>query len=258
MEQVSCDESYLEVHVTAQDYKGHSLDDYLKSLAEQIRKDIFACTECTASIGVGCNKFLAKLAADKVKPDASKVVLDHQEILDGLSLRDLHGIGRKIEKKLTADNLHTVNDVWDLGDDAERVLSEVVGIASAQKIVNFCYGKDDRPVQPQVRKTIGAECNYGVRFDGPYGPEHMMNGLSKEVEKRMTSVAVRGSKLTLKIMKSKQPSKMPGKFLGHGLCEHLSKSVDIPLTRSRGKIRHAKYHYIDSLASQRYAGFIGV
>ena len=28
---------------------------------------------------------------------------------------------------------------------------------------------------------------------------------------------------------------MPGKFLGHGLCDHLSKSTDIPLTRSCGE-----------------------
>jgi DNA repair protein REV1 len=204
-------------------------------LAEQIRRDIFDATECTASIGVACNKFLAKLAADKVKPNASKVVDDYQVLLDGLALRDLHGIGRKIEKKLNSHGLNIVNDIWDLGDDAQRVVGEIVGAASSHKLVEFCHGRDDRPVMPQVRKTIGAECNYGVRFNGPFGPDYMLKGLSKEVEKRMKYVAVVGSKLTLKIMKSKDPSKMPGKFLGHGLCEHLSKSMDIPSTRNCGK-----------------------
>ena len=208
MEQVSCDESYLEIHLSSRDHDGQLVEDFLSSLAEQIRQVIFDTTECTASIGVGCNKFLAKLAADKVKPDASKVVTDYQEILDGLSLRDLHGIGRKIERKLTAHGLHNVNDIWDLGDDAERILAEVVGAATSKKIVQFCYGLDERPVMPQIRKTIGAECNYGVRFDGQYGPDHMMKGLAKEVEKRMTAVAVRGAKLTLKIMKSKDPAKV--------------------------------------------------
>jgi len=87
-------------------------------------------------------------------------------------------------------------------------------------------------VMPQVRKTIGAECNYGVRFEGPFGPDHMIKGLAKEVEKRMSSVNVYGSKLTLKLMKSRDPSKIPGKFLGHGICEHLSRSLEMPTTRS--------------------------
>lgn len=235
VEQVSCDESYVEINICPQDHVGHTLDSFLKSLAEQIRKDIFEATKCTASIGVGSNKFLAKLAADKVKPNASCIVNNHQELLDGLALRDLHGIGRKIERKLQAHNLSTVNDIWDLGDDAQGTLKDIVGGATAQKIVLFSKGIDDRPVQPQLRKTIGAECNYGVRFDGPYGPEYMLKGLSAEVEKRMKAVAVRGSKITLKIMKSRDPTKIPGKFLGHGLCDALSKSVDIPMTRCSGK-----------------------
>lgn len=232
---MSCDESYLEIFLSPDDHPDQSTHDFLRSLAEQIRKIIVDATECTASVGVGRNKFLAKLAADKVKPDSAKVVEDYHQLLDGLALRDLHGIGRKIEKKLNSHSLHTVNDIWDLGDDAERVLEEIIGAATSQKIVQFCYGKDDRPVEPQVRRTIGAECNYGVRFDGAYGPEYMMKGLSKEVVKRMTLVAVHGSKLTLKVMKSKDTSKMPGKFLGHGSCEHLSRSMDIPITRNIGE-----------------------
>jgi DNA repair protein REV1 len=235
VEQVSCDESYIEINVCPKDHTGQPLDDFLKSLAERIRVAIFEATDCTASIGVGCNKLLAKLAADKVKPNASCVVKDWQDFLDGLALRDLHGIGRKIERKLTAHSLCTVNDIWELGGDAERVVGEITGPAIAQKIVQFCNGNDDRPVKPQVRKTIGAECNYGVRFDGLYGPDHMIKGLSDEVEKRMATVAVRGSKLTLKIMKSKDPSKMPEKFLGHGRCENVSKSTDVPLTRNGGE-----------------------
>lgn len=29
------------------------------------------------------------------------------------------------------------------------------------------------------------KCNYGVRFDGPYGVDYMLEGLTKEVQKRM-------------------------------------------------------------------------
>lgn len=61
----------------------------------------------------------------------------------------------------------------------------------------------------------------------------MMDGLAKEVEKRMTAAEIRGSKITLKIMKSKDATKVPGKFLGHGSCHSLSKCSDIQLTRDK-------------------------
>jgi hypothetical protein len=174
---------------------------------------------------------LAKLAADRVKPDASFVVKHWREFLSDRDLRDIPGIGRKLEKKLKNHGLSTINDVWDLEDDAVNVLGDVLGHGHAQKIVQFCYGKDDRPVTPVLRKSISAECNYGVRFDGPYGIDYMIKGLASELTKRMTDACCRGTKLTLKVMKCRDPSKVPGKFLGHGLCDSFSRSIDIPLTR---------------------------
>lgn len=138
-------------------------------------------------------------------------------------------------------------DVWDLDDEAETVLGEIIGLGNAQKIVKYCFGKDDRPVTPAVRKSIGAECNYGVRFDGPYGVDYMMQGLAKEVETRMAAAEIRGSKLTLKIMKSKDTTKVPGKFLGHGSCHNLSKSTDIPLTRDKDILASAGMKLLEKL-----------
>ena len=73
-----------------------------------------------------------------------------------------------------------------------------------------------------------AQCNYGVRFNGPYGVDHMISGLAKEVEKRMVHVGVRGTKVTLKLKQRKPGAAPPPKFLGHGSCFNLSKSCDTP------------------------------
>lgn len=166
---------------------------------------------------------------------------DWRGFLDEVPLRDLPGIGRKLEKRLQPHNISTVNDVWDLGDAS--VLSEIIGRGTAQKIIKFCQGKDERSVTPVVRKSIGAECNYGVRFDNEmnniYGVYHMIKELAKEVNKRMQSVEVMGSKLVLKVMISADPSKMPGKFLGHGKCTSHSASQDIQLTRDDAIISSA-------------------
>lgn len=54
----------------------------------------------------------------------------------------------------------------------------------------------------------------------------MVEGLAKEVQKRMEGVGVKGSRVTLKIKQRKQGAKPPPKFLGHGSCHNLSKSAD--------------------------------
>jgi hypothetical protein len=56
IEQVSCDESYVEINITQNDCDGRDIHDFVHNLAEHIRADIVKETECTASIGIGPNK----------------------------------------------------------------------------------------------------------------------------------------------------------------------------------------------------------
>ena len=154
VEAVSCDEAYVELNFEDGDV---SSEQRAGELAEVIRKEVFETTQCTASIGVATNKFLAKLGTDRVKPDASFVVKDHRELLDGLRLRDLPGIGYRSEPKLDAEGLTEVRDIWDLGHQGEGTLRRILGPGLGRKIYNFCQGEDDRQVKPAERKTIGAE-----------------------------------------------------------------------------------------------------
>ena len=227
VETVSCDEAYVELNFdSSEDSK--KLHDHAIEVAESIRNEIFDKTRCTASIGVGANKFLAKLGTDKAKPNKSYFVRDYRELLRELNLRDMHGVGWRTEKKLTEEGLISVQDVWDLGGRGETELVRILGPVTGKKIYHFTQGKDDRPITAAERKTIGAECNYGVRFDGPYGIDHFMEGLAKEVEKRMEGIFMKGKKLTLKIKQRKKGAGNKHKFLGHGSCHNLSKSIVIP------------------------------
>ena len=65
-----------------------------------------------------------------------------------------------------------------------------------------------------------------MRFDGPYGVDYMIEGLCKEVQKRMENEGVKGTKVTLKVKQRKEGAKPPPKFLGHGSCHNVSKSLD--------------------------------
>jgi impB/mucB/samB family/BRCT domain, a BRCA1 C-terminus domain len=58
--QVSCDEAYMELFLPVRDSASISND--IESIAESIRREVFDATECTASIGVANNLFLAKVS----------------------------------------------------------------------------------------------------------------------------------------------------------------------------------------------------
>lgn len=61
LQAVSCDEAFLELFL--------SLNDYPESIAELIRKEIYETTRCTASAGIGENMLLARLATKSAKPN---------------------------------------------------------------------------------------------------------------------------------------------------------------------------------------------
>lgn len=236
LEQVSCDESYLEFYLNNEetsDTGGHSFqavgtNGLAKTIADSIRRAIMDETECTASIGVGPNKLLAKLATNHAKAkggDSVAVASDWKIFLDGVHLREIPGIGYRMEKKLQAHNLIYVQDIWNI---CESDLIAILGPGLGSKIHKYCHGEDDRLVKPAERKTIGAECNYGVRFDGPYGVDHMIKGLAMEVEKRMNNLQVLGKHITLKVKERKVGAGEPGKFNGHGACNDHSKSSVLP------------------------------
>ena len=77
------------------------------------------------------------------------------------------------------------------------------------------------------------QCNYGV--NGSYGVNHMIQGLAKEVEKRMDAAGVKGTKVTLKVKQRKPDAPPPPNYLGSGSCFNVSRSQD---TRESSVLAH--------------------
>ena len=65
----------------------------------------------------------------------------------------------------------------------------------------------------------------------------MIEGLAKEVERRMDLVGVKGTAVTLKVKQRLENAPAPHKFLGHGICRNLSKSRNLP-SSGRGSRDH--------------------
>jgi DNA polymerase-4 len=134
--------------------------------AQAIRRDIFSATGLTASAGVSCNKFLAKVASDMNKPDGITVITPEKALdcILTLPVRRFYGVGRVTEKRMKSMNIHTGADLVPFSRE------ELVNRFG--KAGNFYYdivrGIDNRPVRPrQGRKSIGTESTFAHDLTDP-------------------------------------------------------------------------------------------
>jgi DNA polymerase IV len=144
---LSLDEAFLDV--TAQPQPP-------ESLAAEIKRRIHSRTGLTASVGLGPNKLVAKIASDLGKPDGLTIVpaTQVQAILDPLSVRRLPGLGRKTGERVQALGLATFGDLRRAPD---RVLWPLFG-RYAGRLRERAAGIDERPVMPERdEKSISAE-----------------------------------------------------------------------------------------------------
>ena len=115
LESASIDECYIDVTEAIRAYK-RPLD-----LAWRIQKGVYEDLRLPCSIGVGPNKFLAKMASDMRKP-MGITVLRRQEIerkLWPLSIADMFGIGKKTVPLLERQGIYTIGDFANPANEAK-------------------------------------------------------------------------------------------------------------------------------------------
>jgi len=228
---VSCDEAFLDIT---------GLGDP-ETIAASIRNDIFQTTKCTASAGIAPNILLARIATRKAKPNGvfNLMTRCHDRSADGrttaavavlpflaeLSVEDLPGVGWSTKRKLEELGMNTIADIH---SSSKSVLQSQLGANAGALLWDFAHGRDARRVEgPKPRRSVGAEVNWGVRFETPEDPENFVKSLAVEVATRMQQGSVRGRTITLKLKRKKLGWKEPVKFLGMGACDSFSKSVTL-------------------------------
>lgn len=195
-------------------------------LASDLRKRIEERTGCQVSVGIGGNILLAKVALRKAKP-AGQYQIKPEEVLDFLAelkVEDLPGVAYSIGGKLEKIGIKLVKDVREVSK--ERLVS-VLGPKTGEKIWEYSRGIDRAEVgDVSIRKSVSAEVNWGIRFlNQPEAEEFVMN-LCKELEKRLLNEGVKGTNLTMKIMRRALDAPLdPAKHLGHGKCDTFNKST---------------------------------
>jgi DNA repair protein REV1 len=195
-------------------------------IALKLRQDVKDATECDVSVGIGGNILLAKLALRKAKPAGQYQILP-EDILDfigPLEIQDLPGVAGNIGSKLEQIGVNLIKDAREI---SKEKLITTLGPKTGEKIWEYARGIDRKEVgDVEIRKSVSAEINWGVRFENQAQVEEFIESLCEELRKRLLKENVKGKQLTLKVMKRSADAPLdPPKHLGHGLCDSFSKSV---------------------------------
>ncbi|MHB2026516.1 MAG: Y-family DNA polymerase [Elusimicrobiota bacterium] len=104
------------------------------------------------SIGLAPNRYLAKIAADMKKPDGFTVILprDLPKILYQLRLRDLPGVGQKLESRLSGKNIHDLETLCSMGPKEMR---QAWGSVHGEEMWRLLRG-EDLPEKSSEQKSI--------------------------------------------------------------------------------------------------------
>lgn len=156
MEQISIDEAFLDVS-GARRRLGSPVQ-----IARLLRGRIRSELSLPASVGIGCNKLIAKIASAHAKPDGILLVPDTKtlEFLHMLPVGAIPGIGQAAGKKLESKGIETVRQLADLSISQ---MNSLFGKAMGVRLYQMVRGQDSRPVGAEPKeKSIGTETTFSL------------------------------------------------------------------------------------------------
>lgn len=132
----------------------------VEEFCEALRAKVLAETGLVSSVGAGSGKQVAKIASGLAKPDGVRVVSreEERELLAGLPVRRLWGIGPVAEDKLRRLGIETIGALAELTD---HEVADVLGGTVGPALHRLARGIDDRPVAERAdAKQISAESTF--------------------------------------------------------------------------------------------------
>ena len=156
IEQASIDEAYFEINSKSEIQNPKQIWENAEKIAKSIKTEIKVKERITASIGIGPNKLIAKIASDFKKPDGLTIIQeeDAEKFLEPMLIRKIPGIGPKTELLFSKKGIKTVKDLKRFSEAELYELLGKWGLELYEKI----HGRDDSPLIESVEaKSIGEQ-----------------------------------------------------------------------------------------------------
>lgn len=192
VESLSLDEAFLDVRGSERLFGPPA------QIGADIRRRIGEELRLSASVGIGPNKFIAKLASDYRKPGGLTVVPPEQvrEFLSPLPVERMWGAGPKTAARLKRIGVRTIGDLRDLPPD---LLEQRFG-KYGRVLYEFARGRDDRPVEPYRQpKSMGRETTFAADVNDPDILRQTLRGLAEQVGRSLRRADLGCRTVTLKL-----------------------------------------------------------
>jgi DNA polymerase IV len=193
VEPLSIDEAFLDLRGTERVH-GMIPAKVLAGFAREVERGI----GITVSVGLSCNKFLAKIASDLDKPRGF-AALDQDEaraMLADKPVGFIFGVGPATQERLIRHGFRTIAD---LQRADERELMKQFP-TEGRRLWRLARGIDERTVVPdRGAKTISGETTFETDIRDFTTLERILWRLSEKVSSRLKNSELAGSTITLKL-----------------------------------------------------------
>jgi len=192
IEPLSLDEAFLDVRAST------ALFGPAQRIARDIKQAVLDELQLVISIGIAPNKFVAKIASDLQKPDGFVVVeaANVQTFLDPLPISRLWGVGKVTEKKLHAQQIHSIAD---LRCAPESFIRQHFG-QYGEQLRQLAQGHDPRAViTERDAKSISHETTFAQDISDVEVLRGVLSNLTEQVAWRMRRQNVQGRTVQLKL-----------------------------------------------------------
>lgn len=166
-----------------------------REIKERIRKEM----KLTASVGIGPNKLVAKMACDMNKPDGFLSIeeKDVEKVLRDMPVRELWGVGAKTGARLKDLGINTIGE---LAKTPVRHLERYFGPVIGRTLHEHARGVDASPVVPfHEPGSLGREVTFEEDASDFYLIKETLYALTEDVTARLKGLGYKCRTITLKI-----------------------------------------------------------
>ncbi|MCW8964578.1 MAG: DNA polymerase, partial [Gammaproteobacteria bacterium] len=148
-----------------------------------------------SSVGIASNRFLAKIASNLQKPDGLSMITadDLPEVLYSMALDDLTGIGKGMLKRLNAQGIQTVEQLYGLS--SERLRKVWGGIAGEWWW--YALRGHDLPEPESKRRTVGHSHVLSPEFRTQQGARAVMVKLIHKAAARLRKLGYYSGEISI-------------------------------------------------------------
>jgi DNA polymerase IV len=192
VEPLSLDEAFLDVAGSQRIFGDPA------TIAHKIKAAV-ADVGLTCTVGAAPNKFLAKLASTRAKPDGLLVIESDRagDFLHPLPVDALWGVGEQTAEALRRLGLKTVGNVAGV---SRRTLERALGDVLGGHLHDLANGIDERPVTPdEPAKSVGSENTFASDLDATPAILREILRLSDRTATRLRAKGLCGRTITLKV-----------------------------------------------------------